>query len=184
MVPNKLHPAAPGSFRWRLALGVLLVAGFSFLAGRLSVDDPLRPTPVSASAAPERQRETWPSQPPAPAVRAASPAPQAAVPGPRHASPAMLEQTRQETVVALRAQRDQIVARCWPDHPGHAGAAPRSVTFNVVFDGQGQEMSRSLSDENGDLPPGVQACLINSGDGVRIPPPGFDIAVTTTLELR
>jgi hypothetical protein len=185
MAPHEPHPAAPGSAPWRLALGALLVAGLSFLAGRASVDYPPRRPPVSDPVTPERQRETWQAQAPsAPAGHAVSAASRASVPAPRHATPAIREQTRQETVVALRAQREGIVARCWPDRPGHASAPPRSVTFNVVFDGQGQEMSRSLADENGDLPPGVQSCLINSGESVRIPPPGFDIAVTTTLELR
>ena len=95
-----------------------------------------------------------------------------------------MEQTRQATTVALQAQREQIATRCWPEQPGHASARPRSVTFHVVFDGQGKEMSRSLADESGDLPPAVQACLINSSEGVQVPAPGLDLAVTATLELR
>ncbi len=181
--------------RWPLALGALLVVGLSFLAGRASVDDPPRRSATAGGVAPERQPEGWsapPLQPgevrPAVGPSAGTPVavavPVAPTPAPRFASPELVEQVRQATTVALQAQRDQIATRCWPEQPGHARVRPRSVTFHVVFDGQGKEMSRSLADESGDLPPSVQACLTNSGDSVQIGAPGLDLAVTATLELH
>ncbi len=196
MAPPSHPPAARRSTPWRLALGALLVAGLSFLAGRASIDESPRQAGVSGPEAPERQPEPWngpPQQPgaqqPAPAqaqapAEAGAVAPSTPTPAPRFASPALIERVQQETTVALQAQREVISSRCWPEQPGHTVARPRSVTFQVVFDGQGQEMSRSLAEESGDLPPSVQACLINMGEAVRIQPPGLDLSVTATVELR
>ena len=186
-------PTGRRSIPWRLALGALLVAGLSFLAGRVSVDEPRQREVVPVSGVPESDGEPAnlrPQQvalaPPGTAAPVAPVPPPPPTPAPRFASPELIEQTRRETTVALQAQGEQISKRCWPEQPGQASARPRprSVTFHVVFDGQGQEMSRSLADESGDLPPSIQACLVNSGDSVRISPPGLDLAVTATLELR
>jgi hypothetical protein len=181
---------------WPLVIGVLVAVGLSFLAGRASVDElPRRAVAAAAGVAPERQPEGWSAPPPQPGAAQPTVAPSAGpavavavlpapAPAPRFASPELVEQTRQATTVALQAQRDQIATRCWPEQPGQARVRPRSVTFRVVYDGQGKEMSRSLADESSDLPLAVQACLTNSGDSVQVPAPGMDLAVTATLQLN
>jgi hypothetical protein len=85
---------------------------------------------------------------------------------------------------AIESLRQTIKTRCFDPHKNDPGApATVKLTYSGVFDGQGVEIARGLSDTRGAYFAPVSKCARELPLDLKIPPPGANIQVEIPFEV-
>jgi hypothetical protein len=145
------------------------------------------PQVAPAPAAPPGSAFATAADPPPP-PRSAPPPPLALPPTVSLAptSPAELQATAEKAATAalLAEKKKTFLPKCWlPALQKEPRPAVAKYTLSMMFDAQGKEIGRALSEDRSALRSDVGRCLQDLPMGLQLePPPGAPVSVTIPLE--
>lgn len=97
------------------------------------------------------------------------------------ASPPAVKQLRQHAQRALEAEKPRFVERCWT--PSAGGPDQIKLVFELLFDADGKEIGRGVTEVRDMARPEVADCVRGLPLGLTIPPPGRPVELRVALLL-
>lgn len=97
------------------------------------------------------------------------------------ASPPTVKQLRQHAQRALEAEKPRFVERCWT--PSAGGPDQIKLVFELLFDPEGREIGRGVTEVRDMARPDVADCVRGLPLGLTIPPPGRPVELRVALLL-